>query len=248
MFIYKITNTINGKIYIGQTIRPVQSRFNRHINDAMNNIIDTHFARAIRKYGPQSFVIETIDIATTQEELTKKESWWIRYYNSDIFGYNETDAEFKSGGNTYKQKTDEEMEIIKEKIRKSKVGANNPNSKMIKCLNIRTKDELFFETVEQCREFLGEEHHRFITTRVLGKTKSLYKSEWAIAYYDNDYADFRVNRAARGNGVIVFNSLTFESISFDSIRKACDFLNIDRSFFLGKKGKVYFNHYVFYIN
>jgi len=55
MEIYKITNKINGKIYIGQTIRPAECRFNRHINDAMHNILNTHFARAIRKYGPDKW-------------------------------------------------------------------------------------------------------------------------------------------------------------------------------------------------
>ena len=47
MEIYKITNKINGKVYIGQTIRPVEYRFNRHMNDALNNILDTHFAITI---------------------------------------------------------------------------------------------------------------------------------------------------------------------------------------------------------
>ena len=55
MWIYKITNIQNNKVYIGQTIRPVKDRFNRHINDALNNIIDTHFARAIRKHGKENF-------------------------------------------------------------------------------------------------------------------------------------------------------------------------------------------------
>ena len=54
MWIYKITNIQNNKVYIGQTIRPIQDRFHRHINDALNNILDTHFARAIRKYGEES--------------------------------------------------------------------------------------------------------------------------------------------------------------------------------------------------
>ena len=65
MWIYKITNIQNNKIYIGQTIRPVQERFKRHLNDALHGILDTHFARAIRKYGEDSFQIEIIDTATT---------------------------------------------------------------------------------------------------------------------------------------------------------------------------------------
>ena len=55
MWIYKITNIQNNKVYIGQTIRPIEQRFNRHINDALNNVLDTHFARAIRYYGKENF-------------------------------------------------------------------------------------------------------------------------------------------------------------------------------------------------
>lgn len=120
MWIYKITNIQNEKVYIGQTIRPIEQRFKRHMNDALNNILDTHFARAIRKYGKENFIIEQIDTAQTQDELNKKEQYWIQYYNSVENGYNETDAISKCGGNTYQSKTEEEMEDIKEKIRQAK--------------------------------------------------------------------------------------------------------------------------------
>ena len=72
MFVYKITNKENNKVYIGQSIRPIEHRFERHINDAINNKLNTHFARAIRKYGADKFYIECIDTASTQEELNKK--------------------------------------------------------------------------------------------------------------------------------------------------------------------------------
>ena len=117
MWIYKITNIQNNKIYIGQTIRPIKDRFNRHMTDALNNVIDTHFARAIRKYGRDSFVYEEIDTAQNQNELNQKEQYWINYYNSIEYGYNETDALYKCGGNTYKSKTEDELEVIKEKLR-----------------------------------------------------------------------------------------------------------------------------------
>ena len=61
MWIYKITNIQNNKVYIGQSIRPINQRFQRHINDALNNILDTHFARAIKKYGKENFVIEEMN-------------------------------------------------------------------------------------------------------------------------------------------------------------------------------------------
>ena len=115
MFIYKISNDINDKVYIGQTIRPIEDRFRRHINDAINNILDTHFARAIRKYGKENFHIEMIDRAETQDELNLKEQYWIRYFDSVNNGYNETDALFKCGGNTYASKSKDEIDKIGKK-------------------------------------------------------------------------------------------------------------------------------------
>ena len=147
MWIYKITNIQNNKVYIGQSIRPINQRFQRHINDALNNILDTHFARAIRKYGKENFIIKEIDTANTQEELNEKEQYWIKYYNSVIDGYNETDAISKCGGNTYQSKTEKEMEIIKNKIRQTKIGNKNPMARKIKRINILTNEIDIFDTI-----------------------------------------------------------------------------------------------------
>ena len=155
MWIYKITNIQNQKVYIGQTIRPIEQRFHRHINDAMNNILDTHFARAIRKYGKDNFIIEEIDNAKTQNELNEKEQYWIQYYNSVDNGNNETDAINKCGGNTYLSKTEEEMEVIKDKIRQTKIGAKNPMAQKVKRINIQTNEIDIFDTVISCAKACG---------------------------------------------------------------------------------------------
>ena len=123
MYIYKITNKVNGKVYIGQSIRPIEQRFQRHINDAVNNILDTHFARAIRKYGKENFYIELVETCDNQTELNLREQYWIRKYDSINNGYNETDATSKCGGNTYMSKTESEMKEISEKISKTKFGS-----------------------------------------------------------------------------------------------------------------------------
>lgn len=185
MWIYKITNIQNNKVYIGQTIRPVEQRFHRHMNDALNNILDTHFARAIRKYGKENFIIEMIDTAESQDELNQKEQYWIRYYDSVSKGYNETDAISKCGGNTYQSKTDKEMDIIKNKIRKTKLGAKNPMARKVKRINIKTNEVDIFDTVIACARACGIKNGKTsITTRLSGQIKSPFKNTWMFEYYE----------------------------------------------------------------
>lgn len=229
MFIYKITNIVNGKVYIGQTIRPIIDRFKRHISDAINNVLDTHFARAIRKYGKDNFIIEKLDKAFSQDELNLKEQYYIRLYDSINKGYNETDALYKSGGNTYLSKTDEEMNNIKSKLSESKKGAKNPKHRNVKVLNIETNEEIFFNSVNECRIFFKEKHHRFITTRINGITKSLYKNIWNIAYVDNEYLNLEKHIIQNRCNIKVIDVINEKEYYFTSIRSMCKTLHIDRT-------------------
>ena len=52
-YIYKVTNDVNDKVYIGQTIRTVEQRFNQHIKDSKKR--DCYFHRAMNKYGCEHF-------------------------------------------------------------------------------------------------------------------------------------------------------------------------------------------------
>ena len=219
MFIYKIKNNVNNKVYIGQTIRPIEDRFQRHINDAMNNIVDTHFARAIRKYGKENFSVEMIDKANNQEELNLKEQYWIRFYDSVNTGYNETDALYKCGGNTYMSKTEEELEKISQKIKKSKIGGNNPNSRKIKCKNINTNEELHFDSAADCKRYFNETNHNFAIRRCRKTVRSLYKQEWAIAYEENDYDLINQNKRTRTH-ISVFDNVTSQTKNFNTYSEA----------------------------
>lgn len=91
MFIYKITNNINGKIYIGKTTTSINQRFNRHVKSSQNDS-NLYIHNAIRKYGETNFTIEEIDFTDNLKDLSTKEKYWIEYYKSydkDI-GYNLT--------------------------------------------------------------------------------------------------------------------------------------------------------------
>ena len=185
MWIYRITNDINGKYYIGQTIRPVQDRLNRHINDAINGKLDTHFARAIRKYGKGHFHIDIIDSATTQAELSASEQFWIRAYDAIAQGYNETDALYKCGGNTYNNKTDQEMSRIKEKISQSKKGGRNPNARKIEAIDINTGKKMTFDSIIECARYFGIKGGKTsIQKHLTGQSRSPYKGRYRFEYCD----------------------------------------------------------------
>lgn len=204
MIIYKITNKINNKCYIGQTINSLNDRFNRHKKDAISNRLDTHLARAIRKYGEENFIAEIIEEVDNQILLTEREYYWINFYDSVNKGYNETNNKLKCGGNTYSNKTEEEMNIIKEKIRQTKLGGKNPAAKKVKCRNEETKEEIHFNSISEMQQFFGEKNHNFITRRCNGKIKCLYKGIWNMAYEENEYEYKTVNKNnARAKHIIV---------------------------------------------
>lgn len=87
MIIYKITNKVNGKVYIGQTIHTLNHRKNRHI-ECVHNGTDRHLYNAMRKYGIDNFVFEEIDHADNIDDLNYLESYYITKYDSVRTGYN----------------------------------------------------------------------------------------------------------------------------------------------------------------
>ena len=110
-FIYKITNTINGKSYIGQTIQNVKERFYQHCATKCSKAVSNMaIHRAIKKYGKSNFTVEVIE-EIDSTNLNDRERYWIKYYNSYNNGYNST----KGGQDGCKPFKDLDVEsIIKE--------------------------------------------------------------------------------------------------------------------------------------
>lgn len=91
--IYKITNQINKKVYIGQSIC-IEYRWQQHKADAMNEksrCYNRPLYRAIRKYGIENFEFAVLE-ECSPDKLNEKEIYWINYYNSfnQDYGYNLT--------------------------------------------------------------------------------------------------------------------------------------------------------------
>ena len=88
MLIYKVENKINGKIYIGQTIRTLEKRKSDHINDTFKGS-SLPFHNAIKKYGQYNFGWKILEECNSIEELNEKEEYWIRKLNTiSPNGYN----------------------------------------------------------------------------------------------------------------------------------------------------------------
>lgn len=120
MTIYVVTNTVNGKVYIGKTVRKVHVRWNRHLGDARNGS-ETALHRAIRKYGGTSFSVDTLlDGIDDKDTLSRMERRMISLYDTtnQVIGYNLTDGGDGTSGRPMNDRT-------KQALIKSRLGSKH---------------------------------------------------------------------------------------------------------------------------
>ena len=89
-YIYKITNDINDKIYIGKTLNTIEKRFKEHCEDSRRDKKEKRpLYFAMKKYGIEHFHAELIE-ECEENALSDREVYWIEFYNSFRDGYNAT--------------------------------------------------------------------------------------------------------------------------------------------------------------
>lgn len=130
--IYKITNKINGKIYIGQTTQKISDRLRQHTKERRNYPIKN----ALVKYGINNFNIEIICSTDNQDSLNVLEQEFINKFNSlKPFGYN-----IRLGGAGGGKLSESTKKLISEKSK----GKRYPKRSVEACLHTslarKTKD------------------------------------------------------------------------------------------------------------
>ena len=202
-YIYKITNKINGKIYIGQTSGSIEDRWRAHLADRNRRSYEKRpLYSAINKYGPENFIIEEIEECSI-DEMSDREIYWIEYYGSFKNGYNAT-----KGGDG-KPFLDREL-IIKtynevhsiQKVSEILKHDYGQISKILHDNNVEIRDsmqvnrELYSKTIAQCDKETNEIIQVFpsihaaasaigkskgcshLTDAANGKRKSAYGYKW----------------------------------------------------------------------
>jgi group I intron endonuclease len=113
MVIYKITNKLDNKIYIGQTLQNVSKRWIQHKSDARARKDHSVIHRAMNKHGIENFEITTITECRSLEEMNDKEQYFIALLKSLVpAGYN-----VSLGGENHKH-----SEETKKKLSAAKKG------------------------------------------------------------------------------------------------------------------------------
>ena len=132
--IYKIKNKINGKLYIGQTIMPLEKRwaFHKSTNSGCRLL-----RSAIQKYGKENFEITIIARCNSPAEMDQREIFCIRIFNTIAnYGYN-----LSAGGNAH-IRSEEFIKKHKEAMSRPEVRKKISESKKGKKASEETKRKL----------------------------------------------------------------------------------------------------------
>ena len=209
-YIYKIQNLINNHVYIGQTVKSYEKRFQQH----KSNYDKPYFSqltlyKAFKKYGLENFSFEPIE-EVENEKLDEREKYWIDYYDSYKNGYNMT-----LGGRLvelYKWDLNEIINLYNETKSARKVA------EIIGCDHSTIDHLLNANNVPRYKQ--GEQFNRIVC---LEKDNNIYKftsnreaAEWLI---DNHYTKTNkinsvrvmVSNAATNNGKYLNFKIYYES-------------------------------------
>lgn len=206
-YIYKITNDINDKVYIGKTAFSIEKRFKEHCNDAFKDRNEKRpLYSAMRKYGIEHFQIQEIE-QCDDLVAADREAYWIGVYKAYQTGYNATlggDGKFLYNHNEiakrlkqhpYSLDIAEEFNCCRDIIRE--IAKQNtirllakPRSRSGKSISAYTKDEKFiknFESTASAAEWCFQEGNcktlnsgvrSHIADVANGKRKSAYGYIW----------------------------------------------------------------------
>lgn len=238
--IYKITNNLNGKIYVGQTTLKggALERFRGHIATCKRGVYNNHLYSAMRKDGFENFSLEVLETnIPTKEMLNEREKFWISELNSNDpkVGYNLTIG--GEGGNTYQFKTKEELDNISKKISESTSGSKNWRSVPVDMKDLKENKIKSFESAEKCADYIRGLGYSKITTGKIRnriaqneelKRQTLFEKRFAFKRPGEDFGTFTNYKCNYMGAVEIQNLQTGEIFIGMSLQDCADHFHLKK--------------------
>lgn len=158
--IYKVTNTLNGKSYVGLTTKGAKVRFAEHVDGAKKGTGSWKFASALRKHDLASWSVEVVDFAFSKEEAIQKEREWIASLDTFRTGYNSTLG--GEGAEGYRWRNDQKLHASENSYERTPDHREKQREVLIsnrEKINLTRKTDAYREA--QRLRNLGENNPRF---------------------------------------------------------------------------------------
>lgn len=233
--IYKVTNNINNKIYIGQTIQSLKERKRQHYKFAKNKH-NYKFSNALNKYNIDDFLWEILEDDILIKNLNDKEVYYINLYDSFKKGYNSTPGKYdrfirgctKEYKNTivevYNTKTKQLLSISKCDFMTNIVKNNNTTgaSRMLNNKLIRYYDWILYKNYDIYIQLLNK-IKTSSTNRFIDKTIYVIKNMETDEIFKGIRQDFiqkvKISSAGMYNLIKFYNNKTYKGWKIINIQK-----------------------------
>ncbi len=179
--IYKITNTQNNKVYIGQTVQEPNKRWKEHLRKMSNR----HLKSAFDLYGKEAFSFEVIEECHSKEQLDEREKFYIAETNGNNYNFRDGGSHGLHSEETKKLMSRPMTEEHKEKIRQKAIG-RKPSDKVLEIFQKTNEQSMrpvlcvelnrIFDNEFEAHKFLGIKRSYDIARVCQGKPK--YKTAY----------------------------------------------------------------------
>lgn len=158
--IYKITNMINQKMYVGSAVN-LNNRISSHLCKLRKNLHgNNHLQASYNKYGEIYFQFEILELVEDKNNLLKKEQYWIDKLDTFNYGYNQ----LPNAGSTLGYKLSDKR---KEEIRKSMLGNTHALGRKATIEEKKKHSEILK------KRFNTDEYKKLLSKRMKGNTNTL---------------------------------------------------------------------------